>query len=81
MPMGGAVMVVKILAKYDGKVFVPQEPVELAPGTDCALTVEQPPAAEEPYILTQILELATDMGVTDLAEHHDDYALGRRKLP
>jgi hypothetical protein len=77
----GSSMSVRVIASFDGKVFVPKEPVSFTPGTDYALTVEQPSNAEQPYILTQIMELATDMGVTDLAEHHDDYALGRRKLP
>jgi hypothetical protein len=71
-------MVVKILAKYDGKVFVPQEPVELPPGAACALTVEQPPADEVPDVLAQLAALATDMGVTDLAERHSEYAHGRK---
>jgi hypothetical protein len=78
-------MVVEFRATYDGKVIVPQQPLNLQPGVEYRFRVDNGAApaapADSPYILDQIAALATDMGVTDLAEHHNDYALGRRKLP
>jgi hypothetical protein len=52
-------------------------------GTRYILTVERTteakaPREEPPYPLTQILEIATDMGVDDLSIRHDWYAHGRR---
>ncbi len=78
-------MVVEFRATYDGKVIVPHGPVNLRPGVEYRIVVDTrsapPGPTDEPYVLDRIAALATDMGVTDLAEHHDDYALGRRKLP
>jgi hypothetical protein len=82
-------VVVKIRAKYDGKVLVPQEPVALEPNRQYVLAVEGEVATgtepdEEPDVLAQIVALATDMGVTDLAERHTEYAHERKfggKLP
>jgi hypothetical protein len=82
-------MVVRFRAKFDGKVLVPQEPVELTANGEYEVAVENgiappPPAGDVPHVLTQIAALATDMGVTDLAEHHREYARRRKfggKLP
>jgi hypothetical protein len=79
-------MAVKFRAKFDGHALRPSEPVTLKAEVEYEVTVkERKPRrsqkADEPHILDRIYALATDMGVTDLAEHHDDYALGRRKLP
>lgn len=75
-------MVTTVKAVFDGEVLRPEGPVNLRPNTRCIVTVEQLPeeersGAETPYALTQILAMATDMGVTDLAERHDFYAHGR----
>jgi len=77
-------MRVRFRAKFDGEALRPNEPVELKADVEYEVTVrecksERP--SKEKHILDRLYELATDMGVTDLAEHHDDYALGRRKLP
>ncbi len=70
-------------AVFDGKVLRPEESVDLEVGTRYILTVERTteakaPREEPPYPLTQILEIATDMGVDDLSIRHDWYAHGRR---
>ncbi len=65
---------------FDGEVLRPEEPVDLQPNTRYVITVEpeeEKKAAEETYPLTQLLELATDMGVTDLSARHSWYAHGR----
>lgn len=77
-------MTIKFRAKFDGKALRPSEPIDLKADVEYEVTVRERKARgrrKSPYILDRIAELATDMGVTDLAEHHDDYALGRRKLP
>ncbi len=67
-------------AIFDGKVFLPDEPLELAPDTRVRITIEATVEREEiarnnsPYPLDSILAGATDMGVTDLASRHDYYA-------
>ncbi|MCL0066206.1 hypothetical protein M1N79_04950, partial [Dehalococcoidia bacterium] len=68
---------------FDGKVLKPEGAVDLEVGTRYILTVERTTEAralreEPPYPLTQILEIATDMGVDDLSTKHDWYAHGRR---
>ena len=70
-------------AVFDGKVLEPEESVGLEVGKRYVLTVERTIEAkaqreEPPYPLTQILEIATDMGVDDLSIRHDWYAHGKR---
>ncbi len=62
-------------AVFDGKVLRPEEPVNLEPNTRYVVRVE--PEAEpsraravSAYPLTEILALATDMGLEDLSSHH-----------
>ena len=77
-------MTLKFRAQFDGQALRPSEPIELKANVEYEVTVRERkarPKRSEKHILDRIYELATDMGVTDLAEHHDDYALGRRKLP
>jgi hypothetical protein len=65
-------------AFFDGQVLKPDEPPKLTPNRRYIVTVAAPTEATEPnqatYPLTELLALATDMGHTDLAERHDDYA-------
>lgn len=42
-----------------------------------ARSVSKQPEAEAAHPLTALLELATDMGVADLATNHDRYAHGK----
>ncbi len=68
-------------AVFDGKVFQPKEPVDLAPNTSWILLVTSaalkvPPAAV-PHPFERIGALAIDMGPADLSERFDDY-VGRR---
>jgi hypothetical protein len=78
-------MVRKFHATFDGETLRPHAPVDLKPNGHYIVTVDEAPTQEarpeSPYILDQIAALATDMGVTDLAERHTEYALGTLKLP
>ena len=70
-------------AIFDGKVLRPEGSADLERGKRYVFTVERTieataPREEPPYPLTQILEIATDMGVDDLSIRHDWYAHGRR---
>jgi len=74
-------MATVIKAIFDGKVFRPQEPVDLKPNTTYTIAIESEPT-ESPdsngeHVLTALGRLATDMGVTDLSIDHDVYAHGR----
>ena len=69
-------------AVFDGEVLRPEEPVDLKPNTCYVVTIESQAAEtkaddEEPYPLTEILAMATDMGVDDLSVRHDWYAHGK----
>jgi hypothetical protein len=67
-------------AIFDGEVLRPEKPVDLQPNTWYIVTiehVEEQKTEGETYPLTQLLALATDMGVTDLSTRHSWYAHGR----
>lgn len=56
---------------YDGHAIVPDQPLQLEPGQRIRAQIEP---FEEEYPLTQILGLADDLGMDDLAERHTQYA-------
>jgi hypothetical protein len=69
----------RIHAIYDGEVLRPENGTQLEANTRYLLIVEkdeseQQAPSDAAYPLTLIQEIATDMGVTDLAENHDRYA-------
>lgn len=64
-------------ATFDGEVLRPEGPVDLKPNTRYLVTIErqeEEKRGEQGYPLTEILRLATDMGVTDLSTRHSWYA-------
>lgn len=68
-----------VRAVFDGEVLRPEEPVDLEPNARYLLTIERQEervqtGEESAYPLTEILRLATDMGVTDLSTRHGWYA-------
>jgi hypothetical protein len=71
-------MVTKLMATFDGKAFIPEGNVRLKPNARYELTVRSDDTADippdVPYPLMEIHKLATDMGLTDLAERHKHYA-------
>ena len=71
-----------IRAVFDGRVFRPEDSVDLEAGTHYVLTVEPEAsrslaAGEAVYPLTAISEMAVDMGVNDLSTRHSWYARGQ----
>jgi predicted DNA-binding antitoxin AbrB/MazE fold protein len=76
-------MIKTLHAIFDGQVLRPERSVDLDPGKRYVLTVvrtieTKAPRKETLYPLTQILDIATDVGVDDLSTRHDWYAHGRR---
>lgn len=68
-----------VTGHFDGKMIVPDEPLQLEPGRRLRVQIEVIEAEE--YPLTQIGDLAVDMGMTDLAERHAVYARPEPKSP
>lgn len=74
-------MIQTLHAVFDGQVLRPEEPIGLKPNVRYIITVEreeddQPASAELPYPLTAIRDMASDLGVSDLASRHDWYSRG-----
>ena len=70
-----------IRATFDGTVLRPEHPADLKADTTYIVTIERAiipegDEVEEPYPLTQLREMAIDMGVADFAANHDYYAHG-----
>lgn len=68
-----------IRAVFDGEVLRPEQPTGLQPQKTYEITIErevspQEDSSPEEYPLTQIVRLATDLGIDDLATGHDRYA-------
>lgn len=65
-------------AYFDGQVLRPEKPLELIPNRRYLVTVVSPDEkSDQPevaYPLSAILAVAADMGVTDLADRHTEYA-------
>jgi hypothetical protein len=68
-----------VSAHFDGKVIVPDEPLDLPPNQ--ALRIQIEPIGEEESALAWIAANAVDSDAlpTDLAEQHDHYLYGRPK--
>jgi hypothetical protein len=70
-------------AVFDGSVLRPEEPLRLEPNKHYLLTVEEEAGQASPlqeqstHPLSILLGFATDLGIPDLAERHDDYTRGR----
>jgi hypothetical protein len=68
-----------IAAHFDGKVIVPDGPVDLPAGQRLTVRIEPAPPAEPRY--AEFLEFAADLPGTppDLAAQHDHYLYGSPK--
>ncbi len=76
-----------VKARYDGRVFIPEEPVDLPPGSvlEIPLNNAVPPRAPD-LPLGQLAQLATEFPddpemPTDAAAQHDHYLYGLPKRP
>ena len=75
---------IAINAHYDGKVIVPDEPLELPPNQALIVRIEPVPAivsSTEESALAWLAENAADTPAlpTDLSHHHDHYLYGAPK--
>lgn len=68
-----------VTAHFDGKVIVPDEPLDLRPNQ--ALRIQIEPLETEESALAWIAANAVENDTlpTDLADHHDHYLYGRPK--
>ncbi|MGH2598274.1 MAG: hypothetical protein ACRDJ9_02690, partial [Dehalococcoidia bacterium] len=61
----------------------PEQPIDLEPNVRYSVTIEDhsmpSEAPSEPGILDDLLDLAVDTGIEDLAEQHDHYLYGTPK--
>ena len=70
-------------ATYDGKVFIPEEKIDLQPNQRYIIRIETQAKSElstKPKLLQKLAMRATDMGIPDLAEQHDHYLYGTEKI-
>lgn len=65
---------------FDGEVLRPEEPLDLEPNGRYRVIIETEPLAAEaepgPGMLDDILELAQDFGIPDLAAQFEHYMYG-----
>ena len=66
-------------ARFDGKSIVPDTPLEFPPGQRLRIQIETVESDE--YPLAQLANLATDMGITDLADRHQQIGKPEVKEP
>jgi hypothetical protein len=64
---------------FDGSAIIPDKPLQLVPGQRVRERIESMP--DTAYPLSQIADLAMDMGVPDLADRHDDFCHNRKANP
>ena len=68
---------------YDGKVFKPQEPVNLEPNSELRIVVEIPDAnkpAKQKSLFAALAEMNLS-GPADWSENFEDYLTGTKQLP
>ena len=75
-------MATVINATFDGTVFRPSEPVQLAPNTLVQLTVEQllPGKTGEPYSFLDVCLAQKLQGPSDFSENLDLYLYGGKEI-
>ncbi len=75
-------MTTTVYAIFDGRVFKPEERLDLTPNQRYLIRVEQAQKSrkkQKNHVLQRILTRATDLGIPDLAEQHDHYLYGTEK--
>lgn len=68
-----------ISAHFDGKSIVPDTPLELPAGQRLRIQIET--MESDDYPLAQLAGLATDMGMTDLSDRHQQIGQPEIKEP
>jgi hypothetical protein len=77
---------VTLKARFDGRVFVPEEPVNLPVGCELEISITALPNGPTAGTLCQLAEIAGQFPAnpdlpTDLAAQHDHYLYGTPKRP
>ncbi len=72
-----------VIAVFDGEALRLEEPLDLVPNRRSCVTIEETApegeTARERGVLDDILDLAQNFGIPDLAEQHDHYLYGTPK--
>ncbi|MBI2805723.1 MAG: hypothetical protein HYX68_12155 [Planctomycetes bacterium] len=79
-------MSVTVKAHFDGRVFVPDEPVQLPVGFELQIPIDMPAKPSAGTTLGQLAEIASQFPAnpelaSDLAAQHDHYLYGLPKRP
>lgn len=71
----------KLRVLFDGETLRPEGPVDLEPNTRYIVIVKDEKLPRQPSnrAFQNILERATDLGISDLAEQHNHYLYGAEK--
>lgn len=74
-------MTQRINAIFDGKVFRPEEPVDLQPNTRCVVTVQAPASNSQPGDAWDLLDhmAGTVEAPADWSSEHNHYLYGTPK--
>ncbi len=78
---------ITLKARFDGRVFIPQEPVDLPAGCELEISIPSAPAKPSPQAtLVHLAAIAEQFPAnpdlpTDLAAQHDHYLYGTPKRP
>ncbi len=78
---------ITVKARFDGRVFIPEEPVDLPAGCELQISISSvPPKPSGQTTLAHLAAIAGEFPVnpdlpTDLAAQHDHYLYGTPKRP
>jgi hypothetical protein len=80
-------LMITVKARFDGRVFIPHEPVDLPADCELDIVISQPVSATAgKSTLARLAEIADKFAVnpdlpSDLAAQHDHYLYGTPKQP
>lgn len=75
-------MTKSLYATFDGRVFTPEEDIDLLPNKRYLISIETQPSQKlnkKGTVLQRVAARAKDLGVSDLAAQHDHYLYGTKK--
>lgn len=70
----------ELTATYDGKVFLPDEPVNLEPNTKVKVIIEKTEKTGKPYSALEFMASLNLDGPSDFSQNIDDYIYGGKSL-
>jgi hypothetical protein len=70
----------ELTATFDGKVFLPDEPIDLEPNTKVKVIVEKSKTIGKPYSSLHFMASLNLDGPSDFSKNLDDYIYGGKKI-